>query len=36
MTENRRAFEETISQNIVVVNGIYAAIAITDHRGRGL
>jgi putative ABC transport system permease protein len=28
MTENRRAFEETISQNIVVVNGIYAAIAI--------
>ncbi len=28
MTENRRAFEETISQNIVVINGIYAAIAI--------
>jgi putative ABC transport system permease protein len=28
MTENRRAFEETISQNITVVNGIYAAIAI--------
>ena len=28
MTENRRAFEDTISQNIVVVNGIYAAIAI--------
>ena len=28
MTENRRAFEDTISQNIVVVNGVYAAIAI--------
>jgi putative ABC transport system permease protein len=28
MTENRRAFEDTISQNIVVVNSIYAAIAI--------
>jgi putative ABC transport system permease protein len=28
MTENRRAFEETISQNIVVINGIYAVIAI--------
>jgi putative ABC transport system permease protein len=28
MNENRIAFEETISQNIVVVNGVYAVIAI--------
>jgi putative ABC transport system permease protein len=28
MTDNRRAFEETISQNVSVVNSIYAAIAI--------
>jgi putative ABC transport system permease protein len=28
MNENRRSFEETISQNVVVVNTIYAGIAI--------
>ncbi|MDG4648008.1 FtsX-like permease family protein [Roseibacterium sp. SDUM158017] len=28
MNENRRAFEDTISQNIVVVNAVYAGIAI--------
>ncbi|MGP1356776.1 ABC transporter permease [Roseicyclus sp.] len=28
MNENRRSFEETISQNVVVVNMIYAGIAI--------
>ncbi|WP_425072777.1 ABC transporter permease [Sagittula sp. S175] len=28
MDENRRAFEETINQNVSVINGVYAAIAI--------
>jgi putative ABC transport system permease protein len=28
MTENRRSFEETISENVVVINTIYAGIAI--------
>jgi putative ABC transport system permease protein len=28
MNENRRAFEDTISQNVVVINAIYAGIAI--------
>ncbi len=28
MTENRRSFEDTISENVTVVNTIYAAIAI--------
>ncbi len=28
MTDNRVSFQETINQNIVVINGVYAAIAI--------
>ncbi|WP_213685057.1 FtsX-like permease family protein [Roseicyclus sp.] len=28
MTENRQSFQETISENVVVVNGVYAVIAV--------